>query len=218
MSSWRASNQDPWHYQFQNQQQGQRDRGWYTGGWIEDTRAVTLPSISIGLDEDWKRLLSKGSLHLRNVITWDSLVVFHIYSRCFTAWVKRACLLRRTMARSIWIVCFQLGLIILVVVHSSHWITSIAAVWAVWSSICAVNELLLREWQKFSWGNEVGALKRSSRGEGPAWSALALVFDWCYGTSSNPVNRACICLFKDDWLIILYSVSDQSDMWLWASV
>jgi len=98
-----------------------------TGSGVEDTRAITLPSVSIGLNKDGKRRLSKGGLHLRDVILRDILVGSYIDTRCLS-FAPDTCLPGSVAARSIWVVRFQLGLVRFIVVHGSSWISTIAAV------------------------------------------------------------------------------------------
>ena len=51
-----------------------------------------------------------------------------------------------------------------------------------------INELLLRERQKFSGLRKVGTLHGSYSGKGPACAATVLIFDWGNTTSLNPVD------------------------------
>jgi len=55
--------------------------------------------------------------------------------------------------------------------------------------LVAIDELLLREGNELSVGDEVGTLGRTGGGEGPARTTLSLVLDISDGTSSSPVNR-----------------------------
>ena len=51
-----------------------------------------------------------------------------------------------------------------------------------------INELLLRERQKFTTLSKVGTFKGSNSGEGPACSAMCLILDFGYATFINPVD------------------------------
>ena len=50
------------------------------------------------------------------------------------------------------------------------------------------DKLLLGEGEELTGGDEVGALKRASRREGPAGSAATLVLDWGDSACLNPVD------------------------------
>ena len=53
--------------------------------------------------------------------------------------------------------------------------------------VTTVDELLLREGNKFSRFYKVGTLEGSNCGKGPACSAMCLVFDWGNSTSLYPI-------------------------------
>ena len=67
-------------------------------------------------------------------------------------------------------------------------VTTVAAIGAS-RPIRAVNKLLLREGQEFSRCSKVGPFESSDGGEGPAWAAVLLVFDWRNTTKLNPIDR-----------------------------
>ena len=76
-----------------------------------------------------------------------------------------------------------------IVIETCHLGTTVATlVFAIHIRLgTTVDELLLREGNKFSRFYKVGTLEDSNCGKGPACSAMCLVFDWGNSTSLYPI-------------------------------
>ena len=143
-------------------------------------------------------MLSESGLHLRDVVASDSLVVLDIDGGSGTALVKGASLLSSAVTRGVRVVCFELSAVELIVMHGTGWLTTIASIRAISSTVSAVNKLLLREGKKLFCGNEMSTFKGTSGRESPAGAALTLILNSSNSAGSDPVDFRCISLLKND--------------------
>ena len=114
-------------------------------GGVKDSRFVALPGATVGLNEDGERLLSKSCLHLGNVVLLDGLVVFNVDLVDGAASIVGASLGGAVSTRCVGIVSLLIGKPVLIVVHGTGGLTTLAAVGTIGGTVGAVNELLLRE-------------------------------------------------------------------------
>ena len=137
-------------------------------GGVKDSRFVALPGTTVSLNEDGERLLSKSSLHLGDVVLLNGLVVNNVGLVDGTASVVVASLSGGVSTRCVGVVSLVIGKPVLIVVHGTGGLTTIATIGAIGGTVGAVNELLLREGGKLSGSDEVSTFEGASGGEGPA--------------------------------------------------
>ena len=129
---------------------------------VKDTGSVGLEDSLIGLNGDGQRLGGKGGLHLVDAVLGDESVVADIDRGGRPRVVKAGG--TGTITRGVGVGGLELGVVLLVVLES----LVLPATTATVVSGGAGDELLLREAEEFTSGEEVGTLNCTGGGESPA--------------------------------------------------
>jgi len=145
---------------------------------VQDTTSVVVELIALGIDSKGSWGLHQSSLQSRLASRFD------VSDGSDSNSSVTACVLTSSIFGSVWILGLVADSVVLSIGNGISLHSTIAAV----PLGLAVNDLLLSKVNNLSSLEVVSSFDNSSSREGPARSALSLVFDWSKSDSS-PVNR-----------------------------
>ena len=164
---------------------------------------ILLENSCVGFNSDWDWLFCNCCHKLCSRICWNLGVVGY-FNLSLILWF-----LASLGQSSVYISTFKIFWFWFSM-NEGIWLPSSIA--SIWCSV-TVNKLLFWKWKEISSGNEVSSFNGSSSWEGPAWSALGLVFNWVYCTLGSPVDWISeVISFKIGWLFHVRS------WWIFESI
>ena len=147
------------------------------GSRVQDSWSVLLENSCISFNGDWNWLFSNCSLELSSRVCWDGSISAD-FNLSLILWSFAS------LGQSgINVILFKILWIFFGIYECVGLPTTLASIWR----SVAINELLFGQGKEGSSSNEMLTFNCSGGWEGPAWSALGLVFDSVDCTFSSPV-------------------------------